>query len=314
LNLAIRGRAPYKALLCALTFAAFAGQTAVARAQDAAPAPSASPAATQAPADGQMTPMDRQYDGKLHGTITPYVWLPTLHQNLQYTLPTLPQHTGGTFQKDLQVGPSDYLAKINSTIMFSASARQGLGFVFGDYIYTNLSTNSNIVTSITGPLGHVTIPVHVSTSSRLASSIWELAGGFTLAHGHSADLNFFAGWRQFPINLTLGYNATLGQHGLIAPSGTLTLNRSFGNFIYGLQGKAYFDNARWFVPYYVDFGAGNEVQSWQGYVGAGYQFPHGQSLLLTYRNLSYYGFALEPPIQLQRVSLGGPLLGYTMNL
>jgi hypothetical protein len=49
-------------------------------------------------------------------------------------------------------------------------------------------------------------------------------------------------------------------------------------------------------------------------VGAGYQFPHGQSLLLTYRNLSYYGFALEPPIQLQRVSLGGPLLGYTMNL
>jgi len=322
LNLAIRERATYAAVLCALSFTALAAHPAIAFAQDAtpaaaataAPAETAAPAATPAPATDQMTPMDREYDGHLHAALTPYVWVPTLHQNLQYTLPTLPQHSGGTFQKDLKVGPSDYLAKINSTVMFDVSARQGLGFVFGDYVYTNLSTSSNIVTSITGPLGHVTIPVHISTSSRLASSIWELGGGFTLAHGHSADLNFFAGWRQFPINLTLGWNATLGQQGLIAPSGTVALNRQIGDFIFGLQGKAYFDNSRWYVPYYIDFGTGNQAQSWQGIVGAGYEFPHGQSLLLTYRNLSYYGFAETPPIQLQRVSLGGPLLGYRFNI
>lgn len=85
--------------------------------------------------------------------------------------------------------------------------------------------------------------------------------------------------------------------------------------IFGLRGKAFLGDGHWYVPYYVDLGTGIGQlgnQTWQGYSGAGYAFNHGQSIILLYRDLTYTGFS--PISHVQKLSMYGPLLGYTFNL
>lgn len=294
----------------AIAGVALFGAFGTAGAQEAPGGASPAPLTTPMPAD-QPTRMDRLYDGDWHVTLAPYVWLPTLKQNVQYSIPTLPHHGGGLIQSSVQVGPSDYLAKINSAAMFSFEARKGALDLFGDYIYTNLSSSASVSSVISGPLGHVRIPVSFTTNSRLAASIAEIAAGFSVAHGHDADLNVFAGWRQFPLHLTLAYSAVIGKKGIINPTGTVAANPMASDVIFGLRGKAFLGD-HWYVPYYVDAGTGMTNQTWQAFTGAGYVANHGQTVLLAYRTLNYTGFPAD--FAVQRLVMYGPLLGYTFQL
>lgn len=275
--------------------------TTVARAQEATPAPEATP-----------TLMDRAYDGQLHITAAPYLWGPTVRGNFQFSIPTLPRRPGHTVQSSAQIGPSDYLSKLNSGAMAAFDVRKGPVDVFGDFIYTNVTSDASAFTTISTRGGRVQVPVNVGISARLAARIWEAAAGYTVARGHDADLSIFMGVRQFPVNLTLGYNATIGKRGLIAPSGTIAVATLANDIITGLRGKAFFGDGHFFVPYYIDIGTGNSNQTWEGYTGAGYAFNHGQTLSFDWRSLNYFSF---PPIShVQKLTMSGPLLGYTFNI
>jgi hypothetical protein len=94
--------------------------------------------------------------------------------------------------------------------------------------------------------------------------------------------------------------------------GTVVNKQVANDVIFGLRGKAFLGDGHWFVPYYIDAGAGAINQTWQAYTGAGYTFNHGQTFLLAYRSLNYYGFPAGSPVQ--KLTLGGPLLGYTFQL
>jgi hypothetical protein len=285
---------------------AVASATAAARSQESPPPP-ATPAPIASP-----TYMDVQYDGHTHITIAPYLWGPTVKGNFQYQIPTLPHHGGGIIQSNVQVGPSNYLSKLNSAFMFAFDVRKGEGDIFGDVIYLNASTSASIFSTLSGPLGHVKIPVTLNTDARLAVTIWEAAAGFTLAHDHNADVSLFVGAREFPLDLNLSYNAIIGKRGLIAPSGTIKSSERTDDVIFGLRGKAFFGNGRWFVPYYIDAGVGANNQTWEAYTGAGTAFNHGQTLLLVWRTLNYNAFPSTAHVQ--KLSMGGPLLGYTFQL
>ncbi|MGC1379457.1 MAG: hypothetical protein WA814_00380 [Candidatus Baltobacteraceae bacterium] len=291
--------------LAALIIAVLAAK-APASAQDAAPQPTATPSL-----------LDRQYDGNLHVTLAPYLWLPTMNSEFTYSVPGLRRlhGPGATISGNTSVGPSQYLANLNSAAMFAVDARKGNFDIFADYIYVNLSASAATSVTITGPRGRLQIPARFSTDARLASSIWEAAAGYTVARGHNADLSVFWGIRSLPANLTLGYNATVGRRGLIAPSGTISNSSYLSSTIFGLRGKAFLGDSRWFVPYYADIGSSiNQIgnTTWEAYSGLGYGFNHGQTLLVTYRSLNYNDF---PPDRLiQKLDLHGPLLGYTFNL
>jgi hypothetical protein len=284
---------------------AFAATTAVVQAQENIPSPAPAPIASP-------TFMDVQYDGKTHVTVAPYVWGPTVRGNFQYSIPTLPHHPGGILQSSVQVGPSDYVPKLNSALMFAFDARKGEADLFGDVIYLNASTSASNFSTISGPLGKVHIPVTFNTDARLAATIWEAALGFTLAHGHDADLNLFAGVREFPLDLTFSYNAIIGKRGIITPSGTFKSSERTDDVIFGLRGKAFFGDGHWYVPYYGDAGVGANNSTWEAYGGAGYTFNHGQTIFALYRTLNYYNFPADAHVQ--KLSMGGPLLGYTFQL
>jgi hypothetical protein len=298
-------------LAAAALFVAVGAASGTARAQESTPAPSPAPVAAPE-ATEHPTFMDQQYDGRLHINAAPYIWAPTLKSNYQFSIPALPRAVGGVAQGSVQIPPVDYASKLNTAAMLAFSARMGQIMVLGDYIYVNASTTASVSGSIAGPLGRRSIPYSIDTNARLATSIWELAGGFSIAHGHNADLNVFAGWRQFPSSLTFDYNATVGKRGIIAPSGTVVSKETQTDAIFGIQGKAYFSDDHWYIPYYADYGVGATNQSWQAYGGAGYTFNHGQSIVVLYRTLNYSGFPSGDVIQ--KLSMGGPLIGYTFPL
>lgn len=288
----------------ALALMTFALASTVASAQEALP--TAAPAAASS-----QTLLDREYDGRWHVTVAPYLWLPTLRSNVQYTIPKLRGGAGPTFATNVQVGPSDYLTKINSAGMLAFNVRRGGFELLGDYIFTNLSSNANVHSTIGGPKGKIEIPVSFATNSRLATSIWELAAGFSLAHGRSGDANFFAGWRQFPLTTNLDYVATIDSKVTLTRSGTVRIAPLANDVIFGFNGKVLAGD-HWFAPYYIDFGTGANQQTWEGYGGAGYAFDHGQTLIAAFRTLNYNGFPPHSPVK--KLNMWGPLLGYTLHL
>ncbi len=287
-----------------LVMLGFALAAAPARAQQTPP-----PAPLPPPAN--PTPLDREYDGQLHITLAPYIWAPNVKLNAQYTIQTLPTRPVHIVAPSIEVGPSDYLPKVDSAFSGAFDARKGIVDLFGDVIYLNAATSASFVGTISGPLGRVHIPFTVDTTARISPAIWELAAGVTLAHNDFADVSFFAGTRQFPISASLSYNAVVGRRGIIAPSGSLHTFDAADDMILGLRGKVFF-NQRIFVPYYGDFGNGSNNQSWEAYGGAGYAFDHGQTIVALYRALSYFNF--PPSAHPQRLNMYGPLLGYTFHI
>jgi hypothetical protein len=308
--LILTGRA---SAIAGLLVLAFGGTAVTALAQSTPPAPVAAPATAQTP-----TPMDRAYDGRLHVTLAPYIWAPTVGGKLQYTIPNLPFRSGGggTATSSAQVGPNDYLPKLNSAAMFSFDARKGDFDIFGDYIYVNASVSASSSTIISGPLGRIQIPVTINSNAHLRESIWEAAAGYTFARNHNADLSIFAGIREYPLNVSFDYDATVfGRRNTFTKSGSIDTGDIAQDVIFGLRGKTFLGNGSFFIPYYGDVGTnvGHLAnKTWQVYSGAGYAFPHGQTILLAYRDLTFDEF--DQNSHVQRFSMYGPLLGYTLNL
>ena len=284
------------------------GNIETARAQETppptVPAPTASP-----------TLMDIEFDGRTHITAAPYLWAPTVSGNFQFMIPNLPRRPGGTKHFTATVAPAQYVPKVDSGLMFAFDARKGGIDLFGDYIYLNATTTGSESATLSGPLGRIQIPVSITANARLRESIWEAAVGFTVARGHDANLDIFSGLREYPLSISFGYNAMIGRRRPFFHSGSIQTGGIAQDVIAGLRGRAFFGDSHVFVPYYIDIGTGIGQlgnQTWQGYSGGGYAFNHGQTLVLLYRSLSYFGFA--PISHVQKLSMYGPLLGYTFQL
>lgn len=270
--------------------------------------------APQPAVTAQPSFMDRQYDGNTHVMLAPYIWAPTIGANYQFTVPRLDRGGGGAGKvvgSTVLVGPSNYLSNLNTAGMIAFDVRKGDIDVFGDAIYINASTTATVATKITGVRGHLSIPVTFNASAHVTTAIWELAAGYTIAHGHNADLSGFVGLREFPIDLNADYNATISKRNIITPTGTYSNTQSTNDVIVGLRGKAFF-NDHFYAAYYGDVGNGTGNRTWQAYGGAGYAFDHGQTIVALYRALDYNSFPTGAAVQ--KFDLYGPLLGYTFNL
>jgi hypothetical protein len=278
------------------------------------------PAPTQTPAPVESsgpTPTDVQYDGKTHVTIAPYLWGPTIRGSFAFSIPTLPNRPPDIVQPSVSAGPSSYLSKLNSAAMMAFDIRKGRIDLFGDFIYMNANAGGSTAFTISGPRGRLMVPVTLNTSAHLSTTIYEVAAGYTVAQTHDGDLSLFIGTRQFPIhNLTFGYNATIGRNDIIAPSGSISIAQNIASdIIYGVRGKVFFHGSRYFVPFYADFGtSAGSISNFtnQEYTGAGYAYPHGQTLVLLWRALNYGGFPSNVPVQ--TMNMNGPLLGYSFGL
>lgn len=310
-----------RACIAALAGAASLAWSAAAWAQSASPAPTA--------AWGQQP---------WSFSLTPYAWLPTINANIEYPLPG--GGTGGGAGGgggsggggggggggsglldgviDTEIGPNDYLTKLNFVLMLTGEARRGRWSVLADFIGMRASGEGTRFggVSIGGgllPGGPIGADLDTGTTTTVKAVLWNVVGGYNLVTNDRYRLDAIAGVRFGRLESTLDWrlsaSATLPDGTLVLDrSGSLGVSRSPFDGVIGVRGRYRLDE-RWSFPYYLDVGAGSSRLTWQGFAGASYAFSWGE-LLVAYRHLSLQD---ESRQVFRRLTLSGPSIGATFR-
>jgi hypothetical protein len=224
--------------------------------------------------------------------IAPYVWLPSVDATLRYD--SLRSPLGGS--ADVQANSDDYFANLNFATAFAATARYDRFTLLTDVIYVSADSGSSRVDSVNIlDVGRnpVSSTLNAGGDSTLKTTLWTLAGGYTVASGAWGNVDVLAGFRYLGIEATTDYNLALtlvGPRGNAGPSfggaGRLSGRENIWNGIIGLRGRITIAESGFFVPYHLDLGAGDSNFTWQGFAGIGYQSGWA-GVQLGWRYLSY---------------------------
>lgn len=241
--------------------------------------------------------------------VTPYAWLPTISSTFGAK-----GALGRTVAASIDAGIGDYLSDLNFTMMLGAQARYDRFSLMTDFVYLNasLTTSTSRLSSVNPGPGPIDIPrdQQLGTGTRLASSIWTLAGGYTLLDGDWGNVDVIAGFRMLSFNATTNYSLSVD---ILAPDhsialsrvGSLTTNRTLFTGIGGIAGRINIPNSKFYVPFHVDAGSGGVPFTWQIYSGIGYSPASWVDLSAGYR---YLTFRNGDANGVRDLSLGGAIL------
>lgn len=225
--------------------------------------------------------------------VTPYVWLPTISSTMTLTGPR-----GGSVTTDVSVGIGDLISKLNFGLMGGAEGRYGRLTLMTDLLYVNasLTTDNTRLSTFNSGSGPITIPLRqqVSTGTQLASTIWSLAGGYTLAGGEWGNIDAVVGTRMLFVSDTTDYalsaNILLPDRTIgLSHIGSLSLSATKVEVIGGVKGRINIPNSRFYIPFYADAGGGSVPLTWQMYSGIGYYAASWADVSVGYRYMKFGG-------------------------
>jgi opacity protein-like surface antigen len=241
--------------------------------------------------------------------VAPYAWLPTISTNLQGNAPR-----AGTLTASSSAGILDYLSDVNFAAMIGGVARYDRFSVMTDLVYLNASLTSDRthLSSFNPGPGPIDIPrsQQFGTGTRSASTIWSLAGGYTLLQGDWGNVDAVGGMRMLSQDSTTNYqlnadillpDRTIG----LQRGGTLKVNKTYFDGVGGVTGRINIPNSKFYLPYYFDAGSGEIPLTWQAYGGVGYAVSDAIDLSAGYR---YLTFENGGGSGVRRLSLGGAIL------
>ncbi len=246
----------------------------------------------------------------------PYLWLPMVNANINYPIPG-----GGTARTSVSTGPADYIPKLHFGAMLAGEIDYDRLFLFTDILYLSVGASGTTVKSFN--FGTTDVPLdqlttHVGTN--LQSTVWTMAGGYTLAKGSWGNVDVLAGIRLLAVNDATDFDLSASvtrPDGTVAlgRTGNLSTGRSLWNGIGGIRGRLYIGDAGWFgggrffIPYYFDIGGGGARPTWQVFSGIGYQ-TQTFGLSVGYRYLAFDGGG---DAVVQKVTLRGPILAANIS-
>lgn len=208
--------------------------------------------------------------------IAPYIWLPSVSANLRYNVPS---NFGGT--ADVKANADDYFANLNAAFALAGTVRYDRFSLLTDIMYVSASAGSSRVQSVNLlDVGRdpISSTVDAAGNSTLKTTLWTLAGGYTVASGTWGNVDVLAGFRYLGIDSTTDYSAAVtlvGPRGNAGPTfggaGRLSGSDNIWNGIVGVRGRINIAQSGFFVPYYLDIGAGDSNFTWQTFAGIGYQ-------------------------------------------
>jgi hypothetical protein len=228
------------------------------------------------------------YDGNWHFHLMPYLWLPNLNASLDKTVSGLRGGNGqalGTVTLRAETDPGSYLKHLKMAAMLIAEARKGSWSLFTDIMYVDFGAEDSRLRTVTGPFGNLTAEISRDAELGLSSTIWTLAGGYTLIHDPAWSLDMFAGARYLDLSGDLSISLA-GTQGRFSRSFEISANKEVWDGIVGVRGEFKLGGGPWFVPYYLDMGAGADNWTWQAFLGVGYRFDWGE-VTLAMRSLAY---------------------------
>ncbi len=245
-------------------------------------------------------------DDPLHWRATIYGWLPSVSGATK-----IPDTGGGG---DISIDVGEVLDALDFVFMGQLEARGYRWGGFADYVYIDLSDSRTRVRSfsISGPGGLTRVPASADLTADLAlkGSALTLAGTYTLIiEREGFELLSVAGARRLRIDTNVDWTAAgnIGSLPPLARAGNAAAEPRYTDAIIGVRGRVTFGETSWYLPYYVDIGAGDSDQTWQSAIGIGYRLSAGE-LTLAHRVLEYE-FAPESP--LVELGFSGIALGFS---
>ena len=248
------------------------------------------PAAAQAQASAEPW--------KFEATI--YGWFPAIGGNTSF-----PPAGGGP---SIDVSTRQVIDALKFAFMGTFEAKTGKWGLWTDLVYADFGASKSGFREF--DLAHAPLPVDLSADLNLdiKSWIWTMAGTYNLASTPEYSTDLVAGARLLDMSNTLGYTFSASTSGnpLAGRSGTAEVSANFWDAIVGLKGKVNFGAERtWFIPYYVDVGAGQSKLTWSVNAGVGYQFGWG-SVIATWR---YMDYQFKSSSRVESMSFNGPTIG-----
>ncbi|MBN3760586.1 hypothetical protein [Burkholderia sp. Ac-20365] len=229
--------------------------------------------------------------------VAPYLWLPSVDGTMRFSLPG-----GGA---DASTGPYDYLQNLKFAFMIQGEARKGDWSFFGDGVYLNFGRHESAVNATTGLFGPGETQQSVQTSFR--GTLVEIGGGHTVMRPSWGYVDAIVGMRYLGAKGTLDAttaSTTRTGGGANRQFDLSQVQNIFDGFA-GVRGRlSITESGRWYVPFYLDVGAGTSKFTWQAMAGLGYAMKWGD-VSLTYRYLAFYGSGDQ---LVQTLRFGGPSL------
>lgn len=229
--------------------------------------------------------------------VAPYVWLPSIGSTLRYQRHSV----------KVSAGPVDYFPDLRMVAMGTADVQHGPFSLLTDLMYVYGRQSDTLTHAFEVPAaegGPASGSAQLSTVTKLTSTLWTLAAGYTVWEGRWGNLDVLAGLRYANITARIAYTLvlTVPGEGSLAPSGSRKNSETYWNAIAGLRGRISLPGSGFFIPYYFDGGGGGSDLTWQASGGLGYQMKWGNvAVLYRYLTLRKGGSAL-----VHRYSLSGP--------
>jgi hypothetical protein len=201
---------------------------------------------------------------------------------------------------EVEVGFSQLVDSLEMGFMGAFEARKDDWSIFTDMIYLDFSASDTANLSV--PIGPVHVPVTTATELDQTVKILTFGGGYELYSAGNDRLDLVGGVRYFDIDMDL-YLAldSLGP----GQSRTVSESPTSWNGIVGMKGRTSLDE-RWYLPYYLDIGAGESKLTWHATAGIGFQAGSAWDVWLLYRHLE---LDLDSTRVIDKIDMSGPTLG-----
>ena len=233
-----------------------------------------------------------------------YGWLPDLAGETAFTQP------GGSSEFGIDI--ENILDSLEFALMGTFDMRKGRWGILTDAIYMDAGNSQTGTREAT--IGRIELPVNASANVDLdiKSLVWTLTGYYRALDQPGMTLDVVAGARYLDVEQKVNWIVTGNVGSIAVPDRTGAAEASLTNWdaLIGLRGRFAFgaQNA-WFVPYYLDVGAGDSDFTWQGIAGLGYAFHWGE-IAAVWRYL-YYDLSSDKPIK--DMNFSGPAIGFTFR-
>ena len=225
-----------------------------------------------------------------------YGWFPAIGGTTSFP--------SGASGPSFDVSASDVIDALKMTFMGQIEARKGQWGVWSDLVYADLGGSKDGSRDFT--VGGHPVSASANLSLDVKSTVWTLAGIYNLTSTPENTTDLLFGARMLTMKQTLNWSLASSIPELPTRSGEASVDGTNWDAIVGLKGRYYLGAERkWFLPYYVDVGAGQSKLTWQMNAGVGYKFDWG-STVLTYRYLDY---DFKSGNALQSMNMSGVLLG-----
>jgi len=236
-------------------------------------------------------------DWKFEASI--YAYLPTISG--KSTFP--PQQGGSSASVDI----GTILDNLKMTFMGSFEARRGQWGVLADVIYLDVGNTKEQSQALA--LGRIGIPADVNAKVSYDLKGWAstLAGTYRLIADKDYTADVVVGTRVLNMRPSLNWSLTgnVASIPVVDRQGSRETDERNWDFIVGYKGRATFaQDGHWFVPYYLDVGAGESQFTWQAMAGIGYSFGWGDVV----GSWRYIDYQMESGKVLEELSFNGPVI------